>query len=363
MRDRIVARLNTAAVNAYKVAGIAVLVVILAGLLSYLSLQGFFVFSRRWIAPTILSPTDERVLRLSVQLAEQTAARDRLAGDRRELQAKLDDAERVLAQQVIFQQQFRTALRLDREGRAQELSLLLALRAKYVVAQGEVLSANRAYAGLARTREDALLAASLVDRERYLTTNHQLAEMSELELSLAQRGIDIHSRIGRLQRDVRSIDTMARGAKGDAALSLDLLKLQQDYVRSTAEVAKATASRDNLAEQLRITASSLERFDRLVMALRNSPYLKAMEDHVTVGFVPYDNLAHAHEGVPLYRCAFGLIVCSQVGVIGQTLDGEVQQQHPIRTTTLRGAMVEIRLTDGDGAREKLLHVGHPPLLF
>jgi len=26
-------------------------------------------------------------------------------------------------------------------------------------------------------------------------------------------------------------------------------------------------------------------------------------------------------------------------------------------------MVEIRLTDGDGAREKLLHVGHPPLLF
>ena len=363
MQDRIVARLNTAAVNAYKVAGIAVLAAILAGLLSYLSLQGFFVFSRGWVAPTILSPTDERVLRLSVQLAEQTAARDRLAGERRDLQAKLDDAERVLSQQLTFQQQFRNALRLDRAGRAQELSLLLALRSKYLVAQDEVVSANRAYAGLTRTREDALLAASLVDRERYLTTNHQLAEMSQVDLSLAERGIDIQSRIGRLQRDVRSIDTMARGARRDAALSLDLLKLQQDYVRSTADVAKATASRDNLAEQLRVTASSVERFERLVAALRNSPYLKAMEDHVTVAFVPYENLGHAHQGVPLYRCAFGLIVCSQVGVIGQTLDGEVQQQHPIRTTTLRGAMVEIRLTDGDGAREKLLHVSHPPLLF
>jgi hypothetical protein len=363
MRDRIVARLNTTAVNAYKVAGIVVLAAILAGLLSYLSLQGFFVFSRRWVAPTILSPTDERVLRLSVQLAEQTAARDRLSGERRDLQSKLEDAERVLVQQVVFQQQFRNALRLDRAARAQELSLLLALRSKYVVAQEEVVSANRAYAGLARTREDALLAAKLVDRERYLTTNHQLAEMSELELSLAQRGIDIQSQVGRLQRDVRSIDTMTKGAKADAALSLDLLKLQQDYVRSTGEVAKATASRDNLAQQLRITASSLERFERLVAALRNSPYLKAMEDHVTVAFVPYENLEHAHEGVPLYRCAFGLVVCSQVGVIGQTLDGEVQQQHPIRTTTLRGAMVEIRLTDGEGAREKLLHVGHPPLLF
>ena len=363
MRDRIVARLNTAAVNAYKLAGIAVLTVILAGLLSYLSLQGFFVFSRRWVAPTILSPTDERVLRLSVQLAEQTAARDRLSGERRDVQAKLDDAERVLAQQLTFQQQFRNALRSDRSARAEELSMLLSLRGKYAVAQDEMVSANRAYAGLTRTREDALLAASLVDRERYLTTNHQLAEMGELELSLAQRGIDIQSRVSRLQRDVRSIDTMTRGAKGDAALSLDLLKLQQDYVRSTVEVAKATASRDNLAEQLRITASSLERFERLVIAIKNSPYLKAMEDHVTVAFVPYENLEHAHEGVPLYRCAFGLIVCSQVGVIGQTLDGEVMQQHPIRTTTLRGAMVEIKLTDGAGAREKLLHVGRPPLLF
>jgi hypothetical protein len=363
MRDRIVARLNTVAVNAYKAIGIAVLAAILAGLLSYLAMQGFFVFSRNWVAPTILSPTDERVLRLSVQLAEQTAARDRLAGERRELQAKLEDAERVLAQQLTFQQQFRNALRSDRSARSQELSMLLSLRAKYAVAQDEVLSANRAYAGLARTREDALLAASMVDRERYLTTNHQLAEMSELELSLAQRGIDLQSRIGRLQRDVHSIDTMAVGAKGDAALSLDLLKLQQDYVRSTAEVAKAAGSRDNLAEQLRITSTSLERFERLVGAIRNSPYLKAMEDHVTVAFVPYENLMHAHEGAPLYRCAMGLIVCHQVGVIGPTLDGEVQQQHPIRTTTLRGAMVEIRLTDGAGAREKLLHVGHPPLLF
>jgi hypothetical protein len=363
MRDRIVARLNTVAVNAYKAVGIAVLATILAGLLSYLSLQGFFVFSRGWVAPTILSPTDERVLRLSVQLAEQTAARDRLAGERRELQTKLQDAERVLAQQLIFQQQFRNALRSDRSARAQELSMLLSLRAKYAVAQDEVLSANRAYAGLARTREDALLAASMVDRERYLTTNHQLAEMSELELSLAQRGIDLHSRINRLQRDVRSIDTMAAGARGDAALSLDLLRLQQDYVRSTSEVAKASASRDHFAEQLRLTESSLERFERLVAAIRNSPYLKAMEDHVTVAFVPYDNLVNAHQGAPLYRCAFELILCRQVGVIGPTLDGEVLQQHPIRTTTLRGSMVEIRLTDGAGAREKLLHVGHPPLLF
>ncbi len=188
--------------------------------------------------------------------------------------------------------------------------------------------------------------------------------MSHTELSLAEIGIGIESRVNRLRRDLRSIDVMANGAKDpNASLSLDLLRLQQDYVRSMAEVAKTTSARDNLAEQLRVTATSLERFERLVTAIRNSPYLKAMEDHVTVAFVPYENLHNALPGTPLYRCALGLIACHQVGVIAQTLDGEVTQQHPIRNSILRGAMVEIKLTDGEGAREKLLHVGHPPLLF
>ena len=108
--------------------------------------------------------------------------------------------------QRTFQQQFRNALHSERAMRSHELSLLLALRAKYVAAQDEVVAANQAYAGLARTREEALFAAHLVDRERYLTTNHQLAQMSETDLSLAQKGIDIESRIARLRRDLRSID-------------------------------------------------------------------------------------------------------------------------------------------------------------
>jgi hypothetical protein len=363
MQDRIAARLNIVAVNAYKVVGVVVLGAILAGLLSYLTLQGFFVFSRRWIAPTILSPTDERVLRLSVQLAEQTAARDRLVAEKRDLQARLDDVERGLAQQRTFQQQFRNALQAERAVRSHELSLWLALRAKYVTTQDDVVTANHAYAGLARTREDSLFATHLVDRERYLTTNHQLAEMSASELSLAEKGIDIESRIARLQRDLRSISFMGSGAKGDAALSIDLLKLEQDYVHSVSDVAKASAQRDNLLEQIRMTTSSLERFDRLVSSLRNSPYLRAIEDHVTIAFVPYENLEHTFEGTPLYRCVLELIACKRVGVTGQLLDGEVTEQHPIRNNVLRGAMVEIRLEDGAGAREKLLHVGHPPLFF
>src|SRR5207302_1625813 len=199
-------------------------------------------------------------------------------GERRELQTRLDEAQRVLAQQRTFQQQFRNTLYAERAMRSHELSLLLALRAKYVAAQAEVLAANQAYAGLARTREDALFA-------------------------------------------------------------------------------------DNLAEQLRITTSSLDRFERLVASLRNSPYLRAMEDHVTVAFVPYDNLQHTYQGTPLYRCLVGIFACKRVGVTGVLLDGEVTEQHPIRNNVLRGAMVEVRLDDGAGAREKLLHVGHPPLFF
>src|SRR3954463_7820999 len=122
MTERVVARLNSLAVHAYKAFGFLVLVAILGGLLSYLSVQGFFLLSHRWVTPTILSPTDERVLHLNVQLVEQNAARDRLGGERAHLRARLEEAERTLAQQTLFQKRFRAALQQEHSVRARELN-------------------------------------------------------------------------------------------------------------------------------------------------------------------------------------------------------------------------------------------------
>ena len=73
MKEQIAAKLNATVVAVYKWIGMAALALILAGLVSYLGLQGFFVLSRSWVAPTIVSPTDRQILDLNAQIALQTA--------------------------------------------------------------------------------------------------------------------------------------------------------------------------------------------------------------------------------------------------------------------------------------------------
>src|SRR2546421_6390274 len=84
-------------VGAYKLAGLAILTAILLGLISYLGLNVFYLFHHAWVRPTVVSPTDSRVLELSSQLAQQASLRDKLRAERASLQANLDDSQRVLA--------------------------------------------------------------------------------------------------------------------------------------------------------------------------------------------------------------------------------------------------------------------------
>src|SRR5690242_3148918 len=149
MNEQLVSKLNKIAVGIYKLLGFGLLALILVGLLSYLSVQGFFLVNHRWLAPTIVSPTDERILQLNTRIAEQAAARDRLIADRNDLKARLDDAERTVVAQTAFQAHFEAALQGDREARWREVSRLMSLSRDYDAAGAEIAESNKAYSGLA----------------------------------------------------------------------------------------------------------------------------------------------------------------------------------------------------------------------
>ena len=57
-------------VSLYRLISLAVLSSILLGLACYLVLTVFYFFSRSWMEPRIISPTDEHVLLLNNQLAQ-----------------------------------------------------------------------------------------------------------------------------------------------------------------------------------------------------------------------------------------------------------------------------------------------------
>ncbi len=361
MNQRIANKVNTLAVNLYKALGTVLLALILVGLVSYLAMQGFFFVSHGWLTPTVVSPTDPEILQLNAQLAQQAASRDKLLADKRELAARLEQAERMLGAEQDFQQRFRVALDSERTARAKSLRRLASLRQEYLRAAGEITESNRAYAGMARTRTETLYNARMLEREERLTANHQLAQMAQSNLSLAEGEAALQTKLEALKRELGGFDASLAGkAEG---LTTEVLLLEREYTRSVLEVARAESERKHLKDSLRAMDEAVGRYDALLASIRSSPWLEAIERGLTVAFVPYENLENAKQGTPLYRCALRLVWCQEVGVVGHALTGEVTVKHPVRQTMLRGVMVELELRDERWAREELLHLGRPPMLL
>ena len=360
-----VGRLNKLFVALYKALGLAALALIFLGLASYLGTQAFFLVSSRWVSPTIVSPLDEHVLKANTEIAEKEAARDRLAVERAQLWAQRQDAVRIAEEARTFRQLFAQAVTAERADRAHALAQLAALRPGIEVARRELVESGRAFSGMARTRTDAMQQARLIDREAFLTTNHQLAEQAITELAVAQREMEMRQRVKEVERELRALDAAAtpdwRGGGGPFTTRV-LLEARQP-VRARLEEQRADDLRQAIDDAVHRIDASIERYDRLLATLRGSPWLAAVDGTISIGFAPYDNLKHVRPGAPLYACSVGLFLCHRVGKVGAMFQGEVSEKHPVRQTLLRGAVVQLELTDPRFGRESVLHVGRPPLLF
>ncbi|NPD25806.1 hypothetical protein [Corallococcus exiguus] len=366
MNQQVANRLNSIAVSAYKFMGSVLLALILLGLMSFLVVQGFFLASNSWAAPTILSPTDPNVLALNAQAAQQESERDGLMARRREASDRLLETERTVAAERSFQQRFVVALKGEKRSRDRLARRLSALRQEYLRTGEEIAESNRAFSGLSRTRTNALYGAKLMEREDVLTANHHLAQMAQSNLSLAQETVDLDMRLDTLRRESEGLTAAENGLGRDTAaegLTTDTLLLEREYTQSVLALARADAQRKSLEADVRALDDRIRRFDHLLQVVHGSPYLKAVEQNLNVAFVPYENLPNARAGTPLYTCALKIFWCREVGVVGPVLEGEISQQHPIRQYHLRGVMVELQLRDAPSAREPLLHLGHPPLML
>lgn len=366
MNQRVANKINAFAVSAYKFLGSVLLGLIMLGLISFLTVQGFFLVSRGWVTPTVISPVDERILTLNTQVAAQTSARDHVLAERRTVENRMADAERVIAAERAFQQRFQVALRSERNARDRVAKRLASLRREYNSTRAEILESNRAFSGLTRVRTDALYGARLLEQEDKLTINHHLAQLAQSNLSLAQTAVDMETRVELLNREIAGLAAVQDGLGKDTlpdGMTSDVLLLEREYTQSALEQARAEATLKSLQQDLKALDDVALRYDTLIASLRASPYLKAIEKNLTVAFVPYENLSNAQQGTPLYSCAAKLFWCREVGVIGRMLEGEVSLKHPIRQYMLRGVMVELQLTDEPAAREDLLHLGRPPMLL
>lgn len=355
--------LNRMLVTLYKVFGFGVLTVILLGLIGYFGVNLFYLFDHHWILPAIISPTDDRVLQLGEQFAEQEALRQKLVVQGYDLKARLLGAARTIEVENRFQGRFDSAVQGDVEARRAELKRLRDLFADYGDAKQEILKSSQAYAGLSRERSEEMMKAHLLQEDNYLTTNYELSQIAHSNLTLAQSEVSLSSRADELEHEIRAMENAHRRTSGASPLSYELLRMEQEYYRSMLEAAKARDEQEAVEQSLAAIDESIRRYDHMLKSIQDSPYLQAVEHHLSVAFLPYENEHDVEKGSRLYACRFGLIGCSLVGRLGQTLDGEVNNKHPLHNQVLRGVMVELDLTNPSWARQKVLFANRPPLLF
>jgi len=190
--------------------------------------------------------------------------------------------------------------------------------------------------------------------------------MAHTNLGVARERAELEARLGAVGREVGGLaaaDALASQRPDLPPPSARVLDLEQDIVRSRLALARAEAQRKALEESLAAANEGLERLQELVDSIRASPFLRAARDEMMVAFVPYENADAATAETSLYRCVAGFVGCRRVGSVRATLPGETTMRHPVRNRELRGLLVEIAIDDARFARDDVLFLGRPPLLF
>ena len=269
-------------VTAYRLLGFGILTIIVIVLVGYITTTAFFYMSNRWIVPLAVSPTDDKVLALEGTLAERQNQRDQTA-------ALLDDAERQIIVQQAFQAEFAKAIQSDLADRKAALERVRELSVAAASTRVAIRRSNSAFASASQSRMAQEYQAGLIDRTAMLSGKFQLAQITNSNLSLAERQADYETRAIDLEAQTRSLEALLANRQTTDPLSYDVLKIKQEFETSRLQTQKAIDTRDTLK-------IALARQDKLLATLKQTSYLRALDDHAQVAFVPYDNLEQAVEG-------------------------------------------------------------------
>src|SRR5215831_14662408 len=101
-RPRFWIALQPTIVRLYKAAGLVALTAILVGLVGFLIVNIFYFFDHTWVRPVVLSPTHQRVVEASTQLADSIFRDDQLTTEKLEVEGQLAELERVITSDDAF---------------------------------------------------------------------------------------------------------------------------------------------------------------------------------------------------------------------------------------------------------------------
>jgi hypothetical protein len=334
-------------VNVYRLTAMLALYGMFAAITGYAALMGFYSVNKSWVAPLLISPSNDKILSLTAQMVASQQTLDSLNLSTKSLrEARAEMAQRRGVLQNL-NQQLETAAAQQKSANissGQELSRLALqkhadLRSTQAmlseIDQNESEVERNLKAGLI-TRSEALAQKTTLAQFRNAYTDAQVSEVV-LKDSARQK----------MSTDLSVVDTMSKAVE----LRSELAQLDLNIKTGDDQIANNTVQVANIQKAIRRT--------------QDNPYFVAAQSTtpVEMAFMPFDNQNAVSVDAPVYDCALSFVWCRKVGSVSRIFSEEERATNPIFKTDIRGTFIQLDLADHEAVKSKTLFVGRKPLLF
>jgi hypothetical protein len=334
-------------VTIYRIFAIVTLYTVLAGVLAYGFVMGFYALNTSWAAPVILSPTDDKSLDFTEKLVTSRQTLEELNVDKKRMEGGIDEMNRHRAALVALQPELRAAIVREKKHNQATGPRLLELD-KQKQADNVKTQAVMAQVKEVESAIDKDLAAGLITKGDAAT---QRAALNQAESSSTDSKIS----------EVLLTDTVLEKTTTDTK-SLDVLDKQAELI---SEIAQLDIAIGVAQKQVHEETQQIDRLKQALTTAKLTPYYLTVSGDSTVyfAFVPYDNRSNVSVGTGVYDCLLNMAVCKKVGTVKGIFTGEEHAIHPIFRTDIRGFLIQMQLSHPESAKSKTLFLNRKPLFF
>jgi hypothetical protein len=334
-------------VTVYRIFGILTLYLVLAGVIAYGFVMGFYAVNTSWAAPVILSPSDDKSLDFTEKIVTSKQTLEDLNVDKKRLDSSITEMTGHRTSLLALEPELQSAIAREK-AHDRTTGPQLAQLDQQKQADNQKTQDVLTQVKLVEAAIDKDLAAGLITKGDAAT---QRAALNQAQTSYTD------SKINEVLLKDNVLEKTTTGTK-----SLDVLDKQAEL---KSEIAQLDIAINIAQEQLREESKQTDRLKTAIQTAKQTPYYLSTSGGNTVyfAFVPYDNQGSVSVGAPVYDCYLNMVACRQVGKVKQVFSGEEHAIHPIFRTDIRGFLVQLELDHPESAKSKTVFLNRKPLLF
>jgi hypothetical protein len=334
-------------VMVYRIFAILTLYLVLAGVLAYGFVMGFYALNTSWAAPVILSPADDKSLDFTEKLVTSRQTLEDLNVDLKKLNDGVAEMNKHRAALEALEPELQAAIAREKQHNQVTGPQLMELDKQK---QADNLKTQKVLAQVQEVEAaiDKDLAAGLITKGDAAT---QRAALNQVQSSYTD------SKIGSVLLSDNILEKTTTDTK-----TLDVLDKQAELI---SEIAQLDIAIGVAQKQIHEETQQVDRLRAALNTAKQTPYYLSVSggSAVNFAFVPYDNQSSASPGAAVYDCYLNMVLCRKVGTVKQIFAGEEHAIHPIFRTDIRGFMIEMQLDHPESAKSKTVFLNRKPLFF